>query len=48
MDLDIPVMDALTATHRLKCDARTKRVPIVVVTGSTRPEELQRARVAEV
>jgi len=46
MDLDMPVMDGLTATHRLKRDARTMRVPIIVVTGSTRPEELQRARLA--
>lgn len=46
MDLDMPVMDGLTATSVLKRDARTTLVPVVVVTGSARPEELQRARSA--
>jgi two-component system, cell cycle response regulator DivK len=46
MDLDMPVMDGLTATHALKCDARTTQVPVVVVTGSARAEELERARLA--
>ena len=46
MDLDMPVMDGLTATSALKRDARTTLVPVVVVTGSARPEELQRARIA--
>jgi CheY-like chemotaxis protein len=46
MDLDMPIMDGLTAASALKHDARTTLVPVVVVTGSARPEELQRARSA--
>src|SRR5207244_5336255 len=46
MDLDMPVMDGLTATHRLKRDARTLGVPVIVVTGSDRSEERERARAA--
>ena len=43
MDLSMPVMDGLTATRQLKHDERTMRLPVIVVTGATRPEELQRA-----
>jgi two-component system, cell cycle response regulator DivK len=46
MDLDMPVMDGLTATHRLKRDARTTRILVIVVTGCARPAQLQRARSA--
>jgi two-component system, cell cycle response regulator DivK len=46
MDLDMPVMDGLTATHKLKQDARTTQSLVIVVTGSARPAELQRAHLA--
>jgi CheY-like chemotaxis protein len=33
MDLSLPVMDGWEATRRLKADERTKRIPIVALTG---------------
>jgi two-component system, cell cycle response regulator DivK len=33
MDLSLPVMDGWEATRRLKADARTRRIPIVALTG---------------
>jgi CheY-like chemotaxis protein len=46
IDLEMPVMDGVTATQRLKHDARTMSAPVIVVTGSERPELLARARAA--
>jgi CheY-like chemotaxis protein len=43
MDLALPGMDGSEATRRLKADARTKDVPVVVVTGNAVPERLQAA-----
>jgi CheY-like chemotaxis protein len=43
MDLALPGMDGCEATRRLKADARTKDVPIVVVTGHAVPDRLQDA-----
>ncbi len=33
MDLSLPVMDGWEATRRLKADERTKRIPVVALTG---------------
>jgi CheY-like chemotaxis protein len=46
MDLDMPIMDGLSATHALKRDRRTAQTPVIVVTGSANGEELERARAA--
>jgi CheY-like chemotaxis protein len=44
MDLSLPVMDGWEATRRLKRDARTKKIPIVVLTGHALPQYAQAAR----
>jgi CheY-like chemotaxis protein len=46
MDLSLPVMDGWEATRRLKRDPRTKRIPIVVLTGHALPEYARTAREA--
>ncbi len=33
MDLSLPVMDGWEATRRLKADEKTKRIPVVALTG---------------
>jgi CheY-like chemotaxis protein len=33
MDLSLPVMDGWEATRRLKSDARTRRIPVIALTG---------------
>ncbi len=33
MDLSLPIMDGWEATRRLKSDRRTKRIPVVALTG---------------
>jgi CheY-like chemotaxis protein len=44
MDLSLPVMDGWEATRRLKRDPRTKRIPVVALTGHALPEHAQAAR----
>jgi len=46
MDLSLPVMDGWEATRRLKRDPRTKKIPVVVLTGHALPEHAQAAREA--
>jgi two-component system cell cycle response regulator DivK len=46
MDLSLPVMDGWEATRRLRRDPRTKRIPIVVLTGHALPEYARTAREA--
>jgi CheY-like chemotaxis protein len=46
MDLDMPVMDGWTAIRILKNDARTKDVPIIVLTGNQTRRDLRAARAA--
>lgn len=46
MDLSLPVMDGWEATRRLKRDPRTKRIPVIVLTGHALPEHAQAARQA--
>lgn len=33
-DIDMPVMDGFAASRRMRADERTKRIPILVVTGN--------------
>jgi CheY-like chemotaxis protein len=33
MDLAMPGLNGITATHRLKQDSRTRRIPVIVLTG---------------
>jgi CheY-like chemotaxis protein len=33
MDLSLPVVDGLEATRRLKADARTKHIPVLLLSG---------------
>ncbi len=46
MDLSLPVMDGWEATRRLKRDPRTRKIPVVVLTGHALPEHAQAAREA--
>jgi CheY-like chemotaxis protein len=46
MDLSLPVMDGWEATRRLKHDPRTKRIPVIVLTGHALPEHAEAARQA--
>jgi CheY-like chemotaxis protein len=43
MDLDMPVMDGRAAILTLKGDPRTFRIPIIVLTAHTSPEEVSDA-----
>lgn len=43
MDLRLPEVDGWTLTRQARQDARTARVPIVVVSGSVREEDRQQA-----
>ena len=46
MDLSLPGVDGWEATRRLKADERTRRIPVVVVTGHARAEDARNARAA--
>jgi two-component system cell cycle response regulator DivK len=46
MDLSLPVMDGWEATRRLRRDPRTKKIPVIVLTGHALPEHAQAAREA--
>lgn len=46
MDLSMPVVDGWEATRRLKADARTKRIPVVALTGHAMAGHAERARAA--
>ncbi len=43
MDLDMPVMDGHAAMHALRGDPRTFRIPIIVLTAHTSPEDVAEA-----
>jgi len=43
MDLDMPVMDGRAAIAVLKSDPRTFRIPIIVLTSHTSPEDVSDA-----
>lgn len=44
MDIGMPVMDGWTATKNLKADPRTKRIPLIVLTGHVISGEAKLAR----
>jgi two-component system, cell cycle response regulator DivK len=46
MDLCLLGLDGLEATRRLKADARTQAIPVLVMTGRTLPEDAARAEAA--
>jgi two-component system cell cycle response regulator DivK len=46
MDLSLPVMDGWEATRRLKADDRTRRIPVVALTGHALAGHSQGAREA--
>ncbi len=46
MDVQMPVLDGWEATRRLKADARTRAIPIVVLTGHALAVHEERARQA--
>jgi CheY-like chemotaxis protein len=41
MDLDMPEMDGRTAIRTLKGDPRTFRIPIIVLTSHTNPQDVE-------
>jgi CheY-like chemotaxis protein len=43
MDLALPGLDGWEATRRIKSDARTRHVPVLIVTGYAMPDHLDRA-----
>ncbi|MRG95037.1 response regulator [Polyangium spumosum] len=43
MDMTLPDIDGLEVTRRLKADARTRGVPIIVLTARAMPEDRARA-----
>lgn len=46
MDLQLPGVDGLTLTRRLKADARTRHIPVVAVTSYSMEGDEERARAA--
>ncbi len=46
MDLMMPRLDGVEATRRLKADARTRDIPVLVMTGNIAPTYQQLARSA--
>ena len=44
-DIDMPVMDGFAAARRMRADERTKRIPILVITGNdfTAEEQVEAA-----
>jgi two-component system cell cycle response regulator DivK len=48
MDLGLPVMDGWEATRRIKADPRTRRVPVLAISGHAFPDSVKRAKEAGV
>lgn len=46
MDIEMPVMDGITATSRLKNDPVTSRIPVLIFTSLGSEEDMHRARAA--
>jgi CheY-like chemotaxis protein len=43
MDIEMPVMDGITATEQLKTDTRTARIPVIFFTALGSEENIQQA-----
>ena len=46
MDLSLPGIDGIEATRRLKADARTQEIPVLVLTGNALARDARRAEAA--
>jgi two-component system cell cycle response regulator DivK len=46
MDIQLPGMDGLTALARLKTEPLTRAIPVIAITASAMPQDLERIRQA--
>lgn len=46
MDMQMPVMDGLTATRRLRAQARFAALPVIAMTANAAPHDIERTRAA--
>lgn len=46
MDMQMPVMDGLTATRRLRAQARFAGLPVIAMTANAAPQDIERTRAA--
>ena len=46
MDVQMPLMDGLTATRRIRANATARRAPIIAMTANVLPEQVARCRAA--
>jgi two-component system cell cycle response regulator DivK len=46
MDIELPVMDGITALGRLRADPETRDIPVVAVTASVTPGEREKVTAA--
>ncbi len=46
MDMQMPVMDGLTATRRLRAQARFADLPVIAMTANAAPQDIERTRAA--
>ncbi|SFD80877.1 hybrid sensor histidine kinase/response regulator [Paracidovorax konjaci] len=46
MDMQMPVMDGLTATRRLRAQARFATLPVIAMTANAAPQDIERTRSA--
>ena len=44
LDISIPKIDGFTVLQRLKSDPRLKSIPVLILTSSTRQEDIEKAR----
>jgi len=42
LDLNLPEMDGFQVLHRIKSDERTKLIPIIILTTTDNPKEIER------
>ncbi|HKA24699.1 MAG TPA: response regulator [Candidatus Eisenbacteria bacterium] len=43
LDLNMPVLDGWEVLRRLRADRRTQRIPIVIISTSDRPQDVQKS-----
>jgi CheY-like chemotaxis protein len=46
MDIQLPGMDGLTALARLKAEPLTRAIPVIAITASAMPQDLEKIRQA--